>query len=194
MGRLKEIPSWVLVLTLIVFLLLSAFFLRQNFKTMVSKRNAIVSLDEKTGDLSKLEPLIEDYGEFVLSHMNTRADEGALELPGAYSREVDKVIDRARKNNTPSSNVYKEAQKRCKNSDKLVQADCIQSYVLNQSTSNVDFPDKTLFTYDFANPRWSFDLAGISVLFSWILGIWILARIIKRGLWPRLISSSDPLS
>jgi hypothetical protein len=168
---------------------------------MLQLRDEVLRVDDETGDISKVAPLIEDLGNYVLNHMNTNLG-SAIELPGTYATAVEKIRKQVEKSGSANSKIYAEAQKKCE--DPFIplpsRAQCIQDYVLANAKPGTDvreleFPDKSLYSYSFASPFWSPDLAGFSVLISVFSLLAVVFLVLTRILVPVLskIIDRDPL-
>ena len=186
----------------ILSLPLSAWLLRQNNLKMIELRDAVVLIDARTGDIKQIEPALLEFREFVLSHMNANLPNNKpLELPGSFNKAVDQARARASVGDA-NQQVYQQAQAEC---EKLeiplsVRAQCIQDYVLANAPAGeeptlIEFPPKEQFSYNFISPRWSPDLAGLTVLISFFLGVVAVSKYLLDSVYPRITSSiqNDPL-
>lgn len=189
---------------LIAFVLslpLSAYLLRQNNLTMLELRDTVLQVDEETGDIAQIEPHLTELANYVLNHMNT--DAGRIELPGAFNAAVEELRINAQSSGSADAGIYVQAQEQCENPNipLTARAQCIQDFVVANSAPGSDaileleFPDKSLFTYSFASPTWSPDLAGFSVLLSCVLAVVVAFLTMTRVIAPLLgrIIDRDPL-
>lgn len=183
----------VLIGALPILVALSIWLLRQNNLTMVELRQTVIKVDTETGDINKVEPHLVALGNYVLGHMNTDLG-GPVELPGSYNTAVERAREKAEASGTASGEVYKKAQQRCENPNipLTARAQCIQEYVLSNAAPGVDakeleFPDKTLYSYSFAAPRWSADWAGLVVLAACVVFVVLSWRIWGRVVWPSIV-------
>lgn len=179
---------------------LSVWLLRQNNLHMVHLRDEVIVLDRQSSEQATKEKL-EELGEYVLGHMNT--DMGApIELPGAYSRAVKRIQEKAASSGDINSDVYAKAQEVCEDPNVLlpVRAQCVQDYVSQNarpgtSVDQLEFPDKALYSHSFISPKWSFDFAGIVVLITAMSAVAAVALFIYELIAPifsRMIEN-DPL-
>lgn len=198
---LEKVKTWHLFVLLLIFLPLSAYFLRQNNLKMIELREAVIQIDKETKDISKIEPALLELRNHVLSHMNTSMA-GPVELPGSYDVAVKKAQVEAEKAGRVNAKIYKKAQAKCENAaiPLTVRAQCIQDYVLSHSESGrlveaIDFPPKEQFSYNFTSPRWSADLAGLSVAICFGLIITIFTKVVLQRVVPLLAKEiiDDPL-
>jgi hypothetical protein len=191
-------------ITAIIFIItlpLAAYFLRQNNLGMVERRDDVIRIDQQTGDLSKVEPALNELRSYVLTHMN--ADLGApVEFPGAYNKAVEEARRQAEGSGSANGEVYRRAQAACEDPSILLsaRAQCIQDYVVDNAPPGsdaqaLDFPPKELFSYSFLSPAWSFDLAGISVLLSLCVLAWLVYLVVTQLVIGKLADwvAADPL-
>jgi len=189
---------------LIVFVLslpLSAYLLRQSNLKVIELRDKVLQIDEETGDIKQIEPHLQELRSFTLTHMNT--DVGVIELPGTFNTAVEKLRLAAEKSGTANGSIYAEAQSACEDPFILLtaRAQCVQDFVLARAAPGtdpvieLDFPDKNLFAYSFASPKWSPDVAGFSVLLSLMSFIVSIFLVLTRVLLPllRRVIDRDPL-
>ncbi len=198
---LSNVKTWQLFIALVVLVLLSAYFMRQNNLTMLDLRDEVVRIDEKTGDIDKVEPSLLELRSYILTHMNTEA--GSIELVGVFNADVEAARVKAeRMSGGGSNNVYARAQGACEKADIpiTVRAQCIQDFILANASDieivdEIDFPPKEEYIYTFASPVWSLGLAGISVFLSIFVLFWILIRLFVHKAMPRISRTvtDDPL-
>ncbi len=188
---LEQVKLWQLMLAFVVSLPISAWLLRQNNLEMIELREAVILADEATGDIEQVEPALIDLQNYVTSHMNTDLGQ-PLELPGVYNRAVKQI-----QNNLKSDTVkraYRQAELQCSRPSIPIsnQAQCIQDYVISRggpAAQSLVFPPKERFSYSFISPRWSLDLAGLSVLISALLGLAIIGQLLLEFAAPRIARS-----
>lgn len=197
----QSVKIWQIILLFLVTLPLSAYLLRQNNLRMVELRDEVVRIDSETGDITKVQPALEELRSFVLTHMNTSLAT-PLELPGSYNKAVEQARKKAEESGTANGNIYRKAQEVCEDPNVLlsVRAQCIQDYVTSNAqpgtnAQGIEFPPKELFSYNYSSPVWSFDLAGLSVFVSVVMALWLIALFIKRviGRKVRSLIEDDPL-
>jgi hypothetical protein len=106
-----------------------------------------------------------------------------VELVNAYNRQAERIITAA--NKSSSKDVYKEAAAACEQRGIPLTsvAQCAADYAAKNSPDvgpkKIILPDKNLFTYSFASPRWTPDLAGLSVLLTVVTGVWLIFRAVE---------------
>lgn len=175
--------SLVIITTcLLIFTLTAVLALRQNNLTMLSLKSNVTKADSEGGDVQKA--LIE-LRNFVFSHMNTSmrpADntELPIQLASSYNRYIE--AQQAKLTASGQSDIYVSAQKTCEQSTPTLseRVNCIQVYVVEHggALAEVNFPPKDLYTFDFASPKWSPDLAGISIVLAVICLILLIIRLV----------------
>jgi len=151
----------------IVFAILSVVGLVNNGNGAVERYNTLISVDKAGGDVGTA---LNDLRSFIYSHMNTEIGGTnsiypPIQLSGTYSRLIK--LEEARVNSA-NDNLYSEAQGYCeKNSSQGFSGrnrlDCINKYIDDNGAKSVTIDD-SFYKYDFVAPRWSPDLAGLSLL------------------------------
>lgn len=175
----KRIATWQLVVLLILLLCSTAFFLRQNNVKMIELRNLVLQADEEQSDVAGA---LERLNAHVFSHMNTEIVR-PIELVHTYNAQAKKVLEDATRGS--GRDIYAEATAVCERQGvpPTVIAQCAANYALENNTSidpaNIKLPDKNQFTYSFAAPLWTPDMAGFSLLLSIVTVLWLLIRCIE---------------
>lgn len=163
---------------------LYVYGMRANNVRMLELKQAVVIADEKNDNI---EESLQELRLFVNSHMNTQlrsedSSEPPIQLVNQFNRYVE--AERAKIAAQGSANkVYQEAQSRCESGaiPLTARAQCIQEYVTANSGNNVaelNLPPKELYTFDFASPRWSPDLAGFSLIGIVVFGALLVTRLV----------------
>jgi hypothetical protein len=176
-------PSlYVLISATIFFSILAVYSLRANNLRMLELKQAVYVADEQNGDI---EGALQELRSFVNSHMNTQlrspdATEPPIQLLNQFNRYIE--AEQAKIANQDGNQVYKDAQARCETGaiPLTARAQCIQEYIVANggNVSQLTIPPKELYTFDFVSPRWSPDIAGISLLLAIVSGILLLSRLI----------------
>lgn len=169
--KFHSISPWIFLVATFVTLAISIYGLRQNNFTMIQLRQAVVVADEKNGDVEKA---LAELREFVYGHMNTDLSSGAnaikppIQLKNRYDRLVKASEAEIKQENDA---VQRQGEAICAakfpasgfNSPRVT---CVQQYVAaNAKTASDEIPPE-LYKFDFVSPRWSPDLAGISLMFG----------------------------
>ena len=151
---------------------------------MVKLRSAVYVADKNNGDVTTA---LNNLRGYVYGHMNTNLSSGnhnikpPIQLQYTYQRLYD-----ARLNQVQAANqqIYTDAQFYCHSNappnSLPAQQTCIQNYAINHgvSNANINIPPG-LYEFDFISPAWSPDLAGWSLVLSFLL---FSAFLVKLGL------------
>lgn len=178
--RLQKIKPVYLLAAALFFLVLGIYGLRQNYSEMVKLRTAVSTADEQNGDV---EAALRNLREFVYGHMNTDLSSGnvsikpPIQLKYRYERLAKQEEKRVGKENQA---VKEEAEKTCLkqypgrvfNSNRV---NCVAKYIAAKSATANPVPSD-LYKFDFISPHWSPDLAGISLLMSFIFFLALAIR------------------
>lgn len=190
--KILKLKWWQYGLVFIVSLPIAGFFLRQNNLMMLELRDAVVKIDQETGDINQIEPLLTELRDYVFTHMNASLP-APLELPGSFNVSVEKARKKAEDSGSANGEIYKKAQAECERIEipLSVRAECIQNYVISNAkpgtdAEQLDLPPKEQFVYSFVSPSWSLDLAGIATLLSSLLFVLAFARLSLDVLIPKL--------
>jgi hypothetical protein len=158
----------------IFFVILSIIGLTQNSQGAKDRYDALIAVDQAGGDV---ETALNELRVYIYSHMNTQIGSELgirppIQLKGTYERLVVAEEERVAKANEA---IYASAQAECEQrfaagqlSNGRVQ--CIEAYIdangIKQRVIEDDF-----YKFDFVPPRWSADLAGISILLAGVFGL-----------------------
>lgn len=179
-----RLPSLIVCIAgLLVFSLTALYALRDNNIRMIALKEAVIRADEQSGDI---EGALQELRSFVYSHMNTQLrSEDASEPPIQLVNQFNKYIaaEQAKlESNGTLNETYIAAQKQCETwALRLAQrAECIQEYVIANGgdEASITVPPKELYTFDFASPKWSPDIAGISIVLAVLFSILLVIRLI----------------
>lgn len=163
-----------------VFLIVGILALRQNNFTMIRLRAAVVKTDQQNGDIEKS---LQDLRKHVHSHMNTNLASGdfAIKPPIQLKARYERLMV-AEQGNIKAFNatVTANAEAACAaqfpgggyNTPRVA---CIQDHVA-KNAKEVSVVAEDLYKFDFISPRWSPDLAGLSLLASLLLFLMFILR------------------
>lgn len=178
-NRLVDASKWVFLAGFVFFALISVFALRQNNLRAIELRDAVLEADKNKGDV---ELALQDLREHVHAHMNADLSAGTglqqpVQLKYRYDRLVAAEEKRVEKANEA---IYPEAQAYCERQlpsgfSGGTRIACIEEYVLENGEEPKEIPDN-LYKFDFVAPRWSPDLAGLSLLLS---GVFLIVFVFK---------------
>ena len=180
-----RIASYVIIIAgLVISSAVCVLALRQNNLTMVRLRDAVYSADANGGDV---ETALNNLRQFVYGHMNTNLRSGSsseppIQLVNRFNTAVEAEEARIAALTGAANQVYVDAQRQCEVSSVplTVRAQCIQDYVSAHGSGipQLNLPDKSFYTFDFASPTWSPDLAGWSMLIAIGFGLLLITRLI----------------
>lgn len=182
---IKRVKTWQLVVLLVVCGTLAGFLLRQNNLRMIELRNAVTMADENPqGDTKKA---LQDLQNYVTAHMNTSLGNG-IYLQETYQRAYTAAVEAAATATNPNSALYAQVELECRpiyNRTHSFPAytqcahDKLQQLAPGQDAlSGLKTPDTVLYHYNFVSPLISFDPAGIAVLITGVIALFILFRLL----------------
>lgn len=182
--RYRKISLWGLVAAFLISGCVSIYALRANNLKMVQLRQAVYTADQQAGDVNGA---LNDLRQFVFSHMNTNLSAGSnsneppIQLVYSFNRSV--AAARSALSAVGSADqIYTAAQGQCEQSSVPLnaKAQCIENYISahGKGIAQLVLPPKGDFTYDFVSPVWSPDLAGWSIVATFVFGLLLIARLI----------------
>ncbi len=152
-------------------------------------RDAVYVADENNGDVVGALQALQGY---VGAHMNTSLTAGSsvyppIQLKFTYERLQN---DANTKYNEANGAVYTEAQKYCEqqNSSDFSgrnRVPCIEKYVSDHGVAPAPVIPDSMYKFNFASPSWSPDLAGWSLVFSMLLFVAVIVRVLLGWLLPK---------
>lgn len=190
--NLKWVRPWHFLVLALVSGLVCVFALRANNQQMIELRQAVYSADKEGSDVQQ--PL-KELQAYVTSHMNTSLNSGQtgvyppIQLKYTYERLVAANNDAFARAN---SQLYTEAQAHCERANPSGASGggripCIQEYVQTRSTAKpAPIPD-ALYKFSFVSPKWSPDLAGISMLIAILSGLTFVITFIGQRWFKRYL-------
>ena len=146
---------------------------------MVALRNEVVAADEQGSGVAKA---IEALNTHVFHHMNTEIVR-PVELVNTYNKQARAAIEAA--NQSSGRDIYAEATRVCERRGVPLSsiAQCAADYAASNNPgtgpAQIKLPDKNRFIYTFASPRWTPDEAGFSILFTGVIALWLILRLIE---------------
>lgn len=185
-NRFKDSSLILLIVIVLISGSVAVFALRANNQKMLDLKNAVYTADQNDGDVESALLALRNH---VYSHMNSslRPANGSSEPPIQLVNKFNRIVaaEQARVaslNN--SAKVYAEAQARCEKASipLTARAQCIQDYVSENGSGvqQLNLPPKEFYTFDFASPVWTPDVAGISLL-VFVLALLLLTIRIFAG-------------
>jgi len=191
--RIKPVKVQYLLILTAVCGIICVGALRHNNQVMGQLRQDVFTADKNNTDVVGALQKLQAY---VTSHMNTSLvkDDNAvyppIQLQYTYQRLQEAAKEKAAAAN---ATLYSEAQAYCErvNSTDFSgrnRVPCIEKYVTdNGGQKPAAIPD-SVYKFNFASPRWSADLAGISLVLTVLLAFltvlrfvagWVLKRFTK---------------
>lgn len=184
--QLRHIKTWQLLIILAFSVIISLALLRLNNLNMVDYRQAVLAADT-TGDKARIKQSLLDLQRYVTQHMNTGLGQG-IYLKSSFERDRAAALAAAADTpSNPASEVYKQASIDCRSrfrggveSYRNDYVTCVQERVAALGSAadiaSVKLPRTESYHYNFASPRFSFDLAGLSVALSGMIAAVIVSR------------------
>jgi hypothetical protein len=158
----------------VLFVILTVLGLTANSKGAKDRYDALIAVDQAGGDV---ETALNELRVYIYSHMNTQIGSELgirppIQLKGTYERLVAAEEERVR---VANERVYEEAQAFCEQNNpagSLVsgRVPCVEQYV-DENGVEANVIEDDFYKFDFVPPRWSPDLAGISMLLAGVFGL-----------------------
>lgn len=176
----------------VFFVILSVVGLTLNSNGAKDRYDALIAVDQAGGDV---ETALNELRVYIYSHMNTQIGSELgirppIQLKGTYERLVAAEEERVR---VANEKVYEEAQAYCEarnpaGSLQSGRVPCVEEYLdINSVEASVIEDD--FYKFDFVPPRWSPDLAGISILLAGVFGLLFSIDLILYFRTRRMIQS-----
>lgn len=173
---LAKVPYQIYLSLFIVASITCIIALRHNNQTMIKLRSDVYSADQAN---TNIEGALDKLRAYVYAHMNTNLSSGGntikppIQLKYTYERLV--TAAQAAANN---SGLYTDAENYCQaqipasvSVSGRGRIDCVQNYILSHGGTAPATIPAGLYEFDFANPSWSPDLAGWSLVATGALGL-----------------------
>jgi len=191
MHRLPNIISKHFLIILLALFIVSSgvavVALRSNNLNMIKLRQAVYDADKQDGDVASA---LDSLRIYVYGHMNTglrapnSGSQPPIQLVNSFNRAI--AAEQTRIATSDSANkLYVDAQKQCELASLALtaRAQCIQDYVTAHGQggeAQFNLPPKELYTFDFASPVWSPDLAGIMLVAAALTALAIIVTVFIR--------------
>ncbi len=171
----RQVRPWYFVAAVLVFGTLSLVSLRHNNEHMIRLRDAVYSADKNNDDV---EAALRQLRIYIYSHMNTSLASGPnavhppIQLKYTYERLQQAQESALGQGN---STLYSQAQTYCEQKTQVGSEviSCIQQYAADHGIQLAPIPD-SLYKFDFTSAKWSFDIAGWSLLLSILAAVGFL--------------------
>ena len=174
--RFLKIPYQVLVGLFLIAAVVSILALRHNNTTMIGLRNNLYAADQNNDDVAGALNKLRVY---VYGHMNTDLASGgnAIKPPIQLKYTYDRLVAQAEQA-ANNAGLYTAAENYCQGKIPASvsisgrgRISCVTDYVLSHGGRAPAPIPAALYEFDFASPRWSPDLAGWSLVVTFILFI-----------------------
>ena len=205
--KIHKIKTWQLILILIPLLFLDATLLRLDHVRMTELRDAVLQADASEND-EEVTKRLEELREYVLSNMiiNVVDDNGEQKvtfgtgpfyLEHQYIKAANKALEEAEGKLTgdsnPNGNVYALASDVCRAQaivngwtwDNPSFINCMVSEIQKypaadelHDTIKASLPSTELYRREYASPIWAPTLTGFMVLFTFLIIVVIIIRLI----------------
>ncbi len=189
---LKHLKYWLLFLLLAVFSASSVYCLRQNSTNMADLRAQVKMADESG---KGVKDAISNLQHYVAAHMNTEGN--TVYLEHSHQRAYDAKVAEAVAKRNPNSKRYDQAHTECKAkfpTSFFNYTNCAHEKLGNlasgqDAVANLKAPPAEAFTYNFISPKWTPDLAGISLAITGVVAIALTLKIVLTILFVLLLKS-----
>lgn len=176
-------PKYLLAATLVSFSI-SAFALRANNQQMLELRDKVYVADERGEGVQEA---LQELQAYVTSHMNTDLSSGnnnvypPIQLKATYDRLV---AERGEKLAADNTKIYNDAQQECERQNPndfsgRNRVPCIEQYVKSKGIVLPTISD-AMYKFSFVSPVWSPDLAGWSLVSSFVLAMLTAVAFLRR--------------
>lgn len=180
--QFRTIKPLYLIIALIITGSVSVLALRSNNQTMADLRQQVYVADEQGGDV---EAALRELRQFVYSHMNTSLSSGdntvypPIQLKYTYERLQ---VAQQESLKVANARIYTEAQEHCEalypeSYSGGPRVPCISGYIEDRGVQLETIPD-SLYKFDFTAARFSWDLAGISLVLSGLILLLLTVRLL----------------
>lgn len=183
--KLEHIKTWQLLLLLVIFLFVSATFLRLNKVGVNARMQAVVSADE-AGNSESIQERLFDLQRYAAAHMNAQPED--IYLTKQYERDVQFAVEEAREASDTRNTIFKQADDTCRPQYTGYTQAYVQCVAAEQAkfpasddpAGSVKLPNPAGYRHSFTSPLWSPDFAGWSVLVSIGILLLIITRLITN--------------
>jgi hypothetical protein len=185
--KLRPIKPLYVFIIFVLLAGLSVYEMRANNLHMADLRNQVYAAD-KSG--KGVDTALQDLRAYVGQHMNTSLSSGqnGVYPPVQLKYTYDRLITAKSSSATDfNSQIYTDAQHYCEAQiptgfSGRYRISCIQNYVKKHNAS-LTFIDPALYEFDFYSPKWSPDLAGLSLVLTILTFVGFLALVVIRRLF-----------
>lgn len=178
--KIKPVSYWYFLVSFLISVSVAVIALRDNNLSVIKLRTQLYSVDQQNGNVSGA---LNNLRQYVYSHMNSNLASGPdsiyppIQLKYTYQRLVNA---QAASVNAENSKIYTDAEYYCQQLIPIgfsggYRITCIEGYVTSHGATATPIP-AALYEFDFVSPFWSPDLAGWSLVVSFIFLMLLVAR------------------
>jgi hypothetical protein len=181
---IRRLKVWQLLIILALFVVASAFLLRQNNLEMVRLRSLVEQADQQNGDVQKALLNLQHY---MSGHMNTSLGDGVA-LQYSYQRAYEAAVQAAANSSNPQAALYTQVELECRPVFERTQSfpaytQCAHDRLAQLSPGQdaltaLKAPPAELYKVNYTSPLWSPDVAGFGVLLAVLTGLMLMSRLI----------------
>ncbi len=175
-SKVRWIRPWHFLVLAVASGVVCAFALRANNQHMIRLRNDVYTADKRNTDVQEPLRALQAY---VTTHMNTDLSAGntsvypPIQLEHTYARLVQAQKQRLQQQN---ASLYTQAQAYCEALNHTdfsghTRVPCIEQYVQAHGGKPAAAIPQALYEFAFANPVWSPDLAGWTMIIAGLGGL-----------------------
>ena len=176
---ITTVKAWQYCAIFLLSFMGTIYGLRQNNLVMTELRDSVLAADVR-GD--GIQPALQRLYEHTFSHMNSST--GRLQLVQTYYRDVSELQRETSISNGQLA-AYNEAVNKCNTESERqdIRLSCVSRYLEDNAIAGenirvMQLPDKNRYTFEYVSPRWSADLAGVSMLVAVISAIGLVMRVV----------------
>lgn len=182
---LKRVKTWQLVVVALILTATSIGLLRQNSIEAVRRFETVKQADRAGEGTTEALTAMQRY---VSGHMNTQLERVSLEE--TYARDYKAALEKLASSGGVNEVNYEAAQAACQ--AELARtgsfpgyAQCVSDRVAQTAPGEnpilqADLPKPELYQFTFVSPRWSPDLAGITLLITGVVWLVVAFKVLAR--------------
>jgi hypothetical protein len=193
--RIKGLSLVTIIVLFVASLSITILSLRANNLNMIKLRQAVFVADKQNAGINTA---LNNLRKYVYGHMNTNLrtgnaiNEPPVQLVNQFNRDVEAERQRIVAMGS-ADKVYVDAQTICEKQGIpiIARAQCIQDYVTKNGKGipQLNLPAKEVYTFDFASPLWSPDIAGFSMILTVVFGLLLISRLVTGFIIKKYLST-----
>lgn len=177
---LRGVKTWQLVVIALILSTVTLGLLRHNSITAVRMFQDVKQADQQNKNPYKELRKLQQY---VSHHMNTQLERVALEK--TYQRDYQAALEKAANSGNVNKVDYQTAQNICNQQFPgayFEYARCVSDKVAQVApgenpTIKENLPEPAEYQYTFVSPTWSPDAAGVSLLLTGVIWLFIVLKV-----------------